>query len=230
MADPRLLLLLAAAVAAVAGLAVFMEWRRNRAADALVWCATALAAAALAFILFAVGGDVPDAPPRMLGNYLTLAGAGALLCGASRLNGRPPSWLALVLGPTIWLAFSARIGPDFSWRVVVMSTLHGCYALATAFELVRNRRGRSRTIYLPSGVIVGFGLLHLLRAATGANFMARQAVSASLNGGWVLLVAGGSIFYIVLLAATFVYAVRRDGQLPNIASNASPQPRARIEP
>ncbi len=209
---------------------MFAEWRRNLTADSLAWCATALAAAALAFILFALGGDVPDAPPRMLGNYLTLAGAGALLCGASRLNGRAPSWLALVLGPTIWLAFSARIGPDFSWRVVVMSTLHGCYALATAFELVRRRQVRSKSIYLPAGVVAGFGLLHLLRAGTGANFVARQALSASLNGGWVLLVAAGSIFYIVLLAATFVYAVRRDGQLPNITGPASAQPRARVEP
>ncbi len=227
--EPPIFLLAAALVAATGSAALFAEWTRNRAADSLLWWAASLALAATGFILFVAGGDQPDSIARMLGTYATLGASGAALSATRRLHGRSPNLLGLVIGPTIWLGISAKLGQDFTGRVVVNGTLQAMYAIATAFEMYRGGRARAPEFRTAAAIMLAVGFLQLLRAVAGRALVG-QPVNPGLHGQWVVPTATVAAFYAAALAFLVLRGFRRAGQTPGPLPVEAPPSRSRVLP
>ncbi len=213
---PYLMLLLTAVVTALCCAALLSEWRRNRAADSLLWWAVAAGLCAAGYALFAFGGDTPDGWLRMIANYAMLGAAGLGYCAARRTNGASPNLFALVLGPTIWLAASAKLGPDFASRVVVISLLHGAYSAVTAFELIRRIEGRPAEFRGVAGLALVIATIHVMRAIFGPNIVGLQAVDPAISGEWVIPMAMAGLGHFTILTVLVIKGFRKGGQLPDL--------------
>lgn len=227
---PYLMLLITALVTAVCAAALFAEWRSNRAADSLLWWSVSAMLGAFGYALFAFGGDTPDGGPRMLANYAMLGAAGLGLSSVRRMNGASPNLLALVLGPTIWLAASAKLGPDFAMRVVVVSLLHAAYSLATAYELWRRLAQRPFEFRAAAAVMTLIGAIHILRAIFGPNIVGLQAMDPALSGEWVIPMAITGMLHMSVITILVIRGFRKGGQLPDIVQATSASRRARQLP
>lgn len=213
---PYVMLLLTATVTAMCCVVLFTEWRRNRTADSLLWWSVSAALCATGYALFAFSGDTPDAGPRMLANYAMLGAAGLGYSAVRRMNGASPNLFALVLGPTIWLAASAKIGPDFSSRVVAISLLHAAYSLVTAFELVRRVHGRPVEYRVAAGILLTIAVVHILRAIFGPNIVGLQVADPALSGTWVIPMAIAGLVHFSAVTVLVIRGFRKGGQLPDV--------------
>lgn len=212
--EPRIFLLAAALVALAGSAAFFAEWQRNRTADALAWWSGGLASAATGLTLFAVGGDEVDSVARMFGNYANLGAAGALLCAARRLHGLSANLLALVAGPIIWLGVSAKLGSDFSGRVIVIAILQAGYAITTGIVMWRGGRLRAPEYRLVAILMFVVGGLQIVRAVAGRSLVG-QPIDPGLNGQWVIPTAVVAGCYAAALAVLVLRGFRKAGQLPD---------------
>ena len=217
MPAPYVMLLLTAIATALCAGLLLSEWRRNRGADSLLWWAVAAGLCATGYAAFALGGDTPDGWLRMLANYAMLGAAGLGYCAARRINGASPNLFALVLGPTIWLAASAKLGPDFASRVIVISLLHAAYSVLTAFELIRRINGRPVEFRAIAGLALVIAAIHAMRAIFGPNIVGVQSVDPAIGGEWVIPMALAGLGHFTLLTVLVIRGFRKGGQLPDIA-------------
>ena len=112
-------------------------------------------------------------------------------------------------------------------RVTALSGLHSCYAAIAAFELFRAPAGRPAEQRIAGVALSVFSFGHFVRALTGPNILPGGTVNASLNGGWVGLIALSSALYIAVVALLIVRTVRRGGQSPDPVRSTSTGARSR---
>ncbi|WP_017235078.1 GGDEF domain-containing protein [Pandoraea sp. B-6] len=140
---------------------------RSRVAGVREWC-FANVAVLIALPLFALRGGVPDFLSIAVAN-VTLAG-GLLLyfAGCARFLGRSPHWPAL--GASLGVLAAAivfwRYGTDDPQaRVVIVSTFHAAWLLATAVLIARHipPRRHPYNYWLTTGLAAAFAIGHAVR-------------------------------------------------------------------
>jgi len=168
--------------------------------DGLEFWAAALCVNALAYVLLALRGRIPDALSILLGNALASATLSFLLAAVLRFQGRPLNWFALLLPPVVLALLLTPFLDDFAARIVLANAamaLQMAWVLWALYERRRSIRGRGVVMVMAS---MGFGSAVLLvRAATGAGPV--PGVLGLLHPGTVQALTFVAIFAALLIAS-----------------------------
>lgn len=155
-------------------------------------------AAALALVLFALRGRLPDGLVIGLGNPLLAWAMAQMYAGVQRFCGRAPPWRALVAGV---LALAAAVAlwhfhfDDFNVRVAIVSVFHAALCAACGWTLLRARLpGRAGGHYVTTAVFaLFFAAAHALRGALSLQAALQGPPGASPPGMHILFLLLGAL-------------------------------------
>lgn len=163
---PTLLLLISVASMVMAAALVAVLWGGRR--DGLEWWATALCINALAYVLLALRGPIPDDLSMVLGNASASAALSFLLAAVLRFQGRPLHWHALLAPPVALAILLVPFRADFPARIVLTNSvmaLQTAWVLWTLYARRHTTRGRGVVMTMVGMACATVALL--VRAVSG---------------------------------------------------------------
>lgn len=211
---PTLLLMMTVASLVMAASLIAVAWGGQR--DGLEFWAAALCINALAYVLLALRGRVPDPLSILLGNALASATLSYLLAAVLRFQGRFLNWPAIFLPPVTLAVLLTIFLDDFPTRIVLANFI---MALQTAWVLWALYKQR----HAPAGrgavmVMVGMGIgtvALLVRAASGAS--PAHGVQGLLQPGTVQALTFVTMFAVLLIASLgFVFMSKERADETNL--------------
>lgn len=195
---PTLLLMISVASMVMAVALMAVAWGGRR--DGLEWWATALCVNALAYVLLALRGPLPDGLSMVLGNVSASATLSFLLAAVLRFQGRALHWRALLAPPLALAVLLAPLLADFAARIVLA---HSVMALQMAWVLwalyAHRHTTRGRGVVMTMIGVAGATVALLVRAVSG--LLTTPEVQGLLQPG-IVQAATFMVFFAVLLIAS----------------------------
>jgi diguanylate cyclase (GGDEF)-like protein len=193
--DIPTLFVVAACVATLLGLFLFLAWIQDRSVRALgLWAAAyVIGGSAVAFwsmpisLLPPTTVDVPSA--------LLFLACGMIWSGVRLFHGRPVLPWAMAAGAFAWLMIGNAFTPEGETRIAISAAIIAIYAFLTSVELQRDRRrspSRWRSVFVP--------LLHC------AIFLFPIVFNVLQTGGEPHAPFGAQ-WFVALALQTFIYSV-----------------------
>lgn len=195
---PTLMMMITIASMVMAGALVAVAWGER--SDGLEIWAGALCCNALAYVLFALRGRVPEVASILLGNGLASATSAFLLAAVYRFQGRRLPWPALLLPPLVMVGLLALFLDDFATRVVLASGIlagQAAWVLWALFDRRRGTMGRGARMVMV-GMAIEVAVL-LARAASGAGHL--LGAQHLLQGGGMQILTFVTTFSVLLVAS-----------------------------
>ena len=164
---PTMLLMIIVTSTVMAGSVLTVAW--GQSAPGLARWAAALLVQALAYVLLALRGKVPDAYSVVLGNVLLSVSFAVMLAAVCRFQGRGASHWLLWPPVLLALAISTLRIDDLQARMVYGSALLAAQAIVVVAALLDRRHGSvGRGAVLVIGALVLAASMLILRAASTA--------------------------------------------------------------
>jgi len=207
---PTLMMMITIASMVMAGALVAVAWGER--SDGLEIWAGALCCNALAYVLFALRGHVPDAASILLGNALASATSSFLLGAVCRFQGRRLSWPAMLMPPLVLVGLLALFLYDFGIRVALASLVlagQAAWVLWALFDRRRDTMGRGARMVMV-GMAIEVAVL-LARAAAGAGHTLGAQHLLQADGIQILtFITTFSVLLIASLGFVFMSKERAD--------------------
>ncbi|MDO9488259.1 MAG: GGDEF domain-containing protein [Sphingomonadaceae bacterium] len=196
MLDPATLIVVAVIMSMVISALLFFSWLQDRRIDALRWWSATCLLAAIAAIMFLLGGTETRSMGREVGNAFFVLSYGLSYAAARRFNERSVPWSAVLAGVPIWLATAWAFDVGFLERVVVISLLVVGYGWFTARELWN---GPDRLIsQRAAAVITALNAIYFAsRIFTGPGLLPSAEWVTVFDGAWVSVVGLVMLLYVM---------------------------------
>lgn len=188
-------------VTGLTGSLLVFSWHQNRKLDGLAWWGVGTLIASLAAALLGLRGTIADVLSIDAANAVMLSAYGVFWSGTRVFEGRPlrPGWAAS--GAALWLVACQieAFHETTALRVILVSSLVGVYALATAGEFWRGRAEGLASRY-PAILLLGLHAFLSLGRIPFAVLIPFPADGRSFQGPWVAFLALEALLYAVGMA------------------------------